>query len=84
MSALEQEILEKIQLLDRPAKQRVLELVNRELEQQNDGSVTEEEQPFDMKAWLDRLDALRSEVDADPNNDHTISVLDLLEELRNA
>ena len=72
MSALEQEILEKIQLLDRPAKQRVLELLSRAL---NDR--------FDWNAWLAEADRIRTEVDADPDNDHSISVLTLLDELRN-
>ncbi len=83
MSALEQEILEKLQLLDRPAKQRVLEVLNRELGGHTELHPVEEEKPFDMRGWLAEMDALRAEVDADPNNNHAISVLDLLDELRN-
>jgi hypothetical protein len=84
MSALEQEILEKIHLLDRPAKQRVAEVLNRELEQRNEVlHPAEEGKPFDMKAWLAKLADLRAEVDADPNNNHTINAIDLLDELRN-
>ena len=82
MSALEQEILDKIRLLDRPAKQRVLEVLNRELKQQSELRPDQEETPFDMKAWLARVDAMRAEIDADPNNNHSISALDLLDELR--
>lgn len=83
MSALEQEILEKLQLLDRPAKQRVLEILNRELSEHGEAHAAEQGKSFDMKAWLAEMDALRAEVDADPNNNHAISVLDLLDELRN-
>jgi hypothetical protein len=71
MSALEQEILDKLKLLDRPARQRVLDVLSRSLTS-----------PFDWDAWLREADRLRAEVDADPNNNHSISVLDLLEELR--
>lgn len=82
MSALEQEIIEKIQLLDRPAKQRVAHALELELNQPDEESAHEDE-PFDMKAWLAEADKLRAEIDADPNNDHSISALDLLDELRN-
>lgn len=83
MSALEQEILDKIQLLDRPAKQRVAEALNRELGQQSEAQPNQGHEPFDMKAWLAKLDTLRAEADVDPNNNQVISVLDLLNELRN-
>ena len=71
MSALEQEILDKIRLLDRPAKQRVLELLSRDLSAR-----------FDWDTWFAETDRLRAEIAADPNNDHTISALDLLDEMR--
>lgn len=71
MSALEQEILEKIHLLDRPAKQRVFDLLARELTS-----------PFDIDAWLADLQDIRDAVAQRTGNPAGVSVLDLLEEAR--
>ncbi len=72
MSALEQEILEKIQLLDRPAKQRLFDLLARDLTSH-----------FDVDAWLADLEKIRNEIAQRTGNPAGVSALDLLEEVRN-
>ena len=71
MSALEQEILDKIRLLDRPAKQRVAEALSHDL------STT-----FDVDAWLADLEDIRAAIAQRTGNPAGVSVLDLLEETR--
>lgn len=71
MSALEQEILEKLQLLDRPAKQRVLEVLSLDL------SAT-----FDVHAWLADLQEIRNSIAERTGSDKGVSVMDLLDETR--
>jgi len=71
MSALEQEILDKIQLLDRSAKQRVLEFLSQDLST-----------GFDVKAWLADLQDIRDAIARRTGNSQGVSVMDLLEETR--
>lgn len=71
MSALEQEILDKIRLLDRPAKQRVAEFLSQDLSAS-----------FDIDAWLRDVERIREEIALRTGNPQGVSVMDLLDELR--
>lgn len=71
MSALEQEILNKIQLLDRPAKQRVFDLLAHDLSGQ-----------FDVRAWQAELQSIRDAIAERTGNAQGVSVMDLLGALR--
>ena len=71
MSALEQEIVDKIRLLDRPAKQRVAEFLSQDLSAS-----------FDIDAWLRDVERIREEIALRTGNPQGVSVMDLLDELR--
>jgi hypothetical protein len=71
MSALEQEILDKLQLLDRPAKQRVLNFLFSEL-----GA------DFDVHTWLADLREIRTAIADRTGSTQGVSVMDLLHETR--
>ena len=71
MSALEQEIVDKIRLLDRPAKQRVAEFLSQDLSAS-----------FDIDAWLRDVERIREEIALRTGNPQGVSVMDLLDALR--
>jgi hypothetical protein len=71
IAALEQEIFEKFQQLDRQAQQRLIERLK--------GEITSE---FDWKDWIARVNALQSKVHATYGKDHRVDVMGLLREIR--
>ena len=73
MSALEDEIIAKIRLLDKEAQKRVIALVQQELDAP---------EPFDFEAWSARVDALQAEIRERIGPDGVVGALDLLAELR--
>ena len=73
MSALEDEIIAKIRLLDKDAQRRVIALVQRELDTP---------QPFDHAAWWQRARALRETIQAHLGDGEAIDTLALLDEVR--
>jgi len=71
MSILEQEIIEKFQLLDKEAQQRVLS-------QLNDST----QDDFDFQGWLARVNELQAEVYATQGKDTSIDVVGILRDIR--
>lgn len=71
MTALEQEIFEKFQQLDRDTQQRLIERLQGEI------STT-----FDWNDWIARVHALQSEVRAAHGKDYRVDVVSLLREIR--
>jgi hypothetical protein len=78
MKTLEHEVIEKFRLLDKDAKKRVREIIEREIdtEQQPD------EQAFDFDAWLAEVEALQTDIRARLGDTATVGALSLLDELR--
>jgi hypothetical protein len=73
MSALEEEIIAKIRLLDKDAQRRVIALVQGELDAP---------EPFDHEAWWRQARALRESIQAHLGEGETIDTLALLDEVR--
>jgi hypothetical protein len=71
MVALEQEIFEKFQQLDRDAQQRLFERLQGEI------STT-----FDWNDWIARVNVLQSKVGAAQGKDIRVDVVGLLREVR--
>ncbi|MBE2272427.1 MAG: hypothetical protein IAE80_29595 [Anaerolinea sp.] len=71
MSALEQEIIEKVHLLEPAAKQRVLETLTLDIQ-----SV------FDYEAWWAEVEVLQASIRARLGDGETVGALSLLDELR--
>ena len=71
MITLEQEIYEKFQQLDRDTQQRLIERLQ--------GEITSE---FDWNDWIERVNALQSEVSAVYGKDYRVDVVSLLREIR--
>lgn len=75
MSALEQEIIEKLMQLDEPARRRIIQLV--------ETTWTEEaNQPSPWDAWLYTAQALRAEIQAKYGHHTGIDVTALVREVR--
>ena len=73
MSALEHEIIAKLRLLDREARQRVIALVQTELDAP---------ESFDLETWSAEVDALQARIREQIGPDSVTGALDLLWELR--
>ena len=71
MSALEQEILEKVRSLNEAQQQQVLHYIQ-EIQPK----------PFDFDQWRKEVEAFRAELAAKYGKDHVFGTLDLLAELR--
>lgn len=71
MSVLEQEIIEKFQLLEPAAKQRVLDRLN-----------IEEQYSFDYAEWWAQVEALQASIRLALGDDKTVGALTLLDQLR--
>jgi hypothetical protein len=74
MSDLEREIIEKFHQLNPEAKQRVRDVINQE--------VKSNEQAFDYAAWFRDIEALRQEIDANPERSNkSFDVTEVLREI---
>lgn len=73
MSALEDEIVAKIRLLDKDAQRRVIALVQSELDAPT---------AFDHEAWWQQARALRESIQARLGEGETIDTLALLDDVR--
>ena len=71
MSALEQEIIEKFQLLEPAAKQRVLEMLT-----------INAQSSFDYDDWWARVETLQTSIRSRLGEGQTVGALSLLDELR--
>jgi hypothetical protein len=71
MSVLEQEIIEKVKLLEPPAKQRVLQTLSSDIQS-----------TFDYKSWWRQVESLQASMKANLDQGETIGALSLLDELR--
>ncbi len=71
MTALEQEIIERFQLLEPAAKQRMLELLT-----------INAQASFDYDAWWARVEALQASIRSRLREGETVGALALLDELR--
>ena len=71
MSALEQEIIQKLYKLDEEKQKRVLAFIQ-----------DIEPQSFDFETWMRETEAFRTELAAKYGENHTFGTLDLLDELR--
>jgi hypothetical protein len=71
MSALEQEIIQKLHNLDEEKQKRVLAFIS-----------TIQPEPFDFISWLREVETLQTELAAKYGKNHTFGTLDLLDELR--
>ena len=80
MSALEREIIEKFHQLQPAAKQRVLALIEKDLESEFKQPVVPE---FDFAAWAASIEAIRQEIRADNHGKlPAMDVVDMLREIR--
>lgn len=71
MSALEQELIDRIRKLDEDQKRQVLAYI---------GAIQPE--PFDFASWLQHVEAFQAELSTEYGSSHTFGTLDLLDELR--
>ena len=71
MSALEQELFDKILNLDEAHQKQLLQIVD-----------DMQPKPFNFDEWMQQVEAFQAEMKAKYGEDHTFGTLDLLDELR--
>lgn len=71
MSALEQELFDKIHNLDEAHQKQLLQIVD-----------NMQPKPFDFDAWMRDVNAFRAKLATKYDEDYVIGALDLLDELR--